>query len=476
MSSGRGNINMATQSEVKNQLGVNYNPDPKASLTFLERFAYGTGDFASNIVYSAISIFLVYYYTDVVHVNAAAVGSIMLISRIFDGISDIVMGVIVDRTRSKYGKARVWVMRMAIPYALSAILLFSVPANASDMFKIVYVFLSYNLVSTIIFTAINVPYATMNAMMTQNQYERALLGTFRMLLATAGTLFINTFTLKFVDYFGGDPRAWTLTFAVFGLMTVAILLFTFMFTHERVIEEERTEENKRSVAEEFKALLKNKYWLMMTAVIFLLYLSLTVNGGSAVYYAKTVLNDPAFVVPLGNATTIAQISTMFFTAPFIKRMGKRNVILVGMSVTALGYIVMIMAGTNYSMILAGNIIKGIGGGFAASCLWGMLSDTIEYGEWKTGIRTAGLANSASSFGSKVGSGLGGAILGWIIAAGGYDGEAAVQTSSAISAVNAVYIYVPLALTAVSLIFIYLYKLDNEYDSIIKDLDERKLKQ
>lgn len=467
---------MATQSEAKTQLGVSYNPDPKASLSFLERFAYGTGDFASNIVYSAISIFLVYYYTDVVNVNAAAVGSIMLISRIFDGFSDIVMGIIVDRTTSKFGKARVWVMRMAIPYALSAILLFSVPANASDMFKIVYVFLSYNLVTTVIFTAINVPYATMNAMMTQNQYERALLGTFRMLLATAGTLFINTFTLKFVNYFGGDARAWTWTFALFGLMTVAILLFTFMFTHERVIEVERSEENKTSVAEEFKALLKNKYWLMMAAVIFLMYLSLTVNGASAVYYAKTVLNDPEFVVPLGNATTIAQIATMFFTAPFIKRMGKRNVFLVGISVTMVGYIVMIMAGDTYSMILAGNVIKGIGGGFGASCMWGMLSDTIEYGEWKTGIRSAGLANSASSFGSKVGSGLGGAVLGWIIAAGGYDGQASAQTSSAIAAVNAVYIYIPLALTAVSIIFIYLYKLDKEYDSIISDLDKRKAKQ
>lgn len=467
---------MSTQTEVKKQLGVTYNPDPKASLSFLERFAYGTGDFASNIVYSAISIFLIYYYTDVVNVNAAAVGTIMLVSRIFDGISDIIMGLIVDRTRSKYGKARVWIMRLAIPYAISAVLLFSVPVNASDMFKIIYVFLSYNLVSTIIFTAINVPYATMNAMMTQNQYERALLGTFRMLLATAGTLFINTFTLKFVDYFGGDPRAWTITFAIFGLMTVVILLFTFLFTHERVIEIEVTEENKTSVRDEFKALFKNKYWLMMTAIIFLMYLSLTVNGGSAVYFAKAVLNDPALVVSLGNASTIAQISTMFFAAPFIKRLGKRNVILIGTIVTALGFVILIMAGANYPMILTGNIIKGIGGGFAATCLWGMLSDTIEYGEWRTGIRTAGLANSASSFGSKVGSGIGGAILGWVISAGGYDGQAAVQTTSAISAINAVYIYIPLALTIISIIIFYFYKLDKEYDNIIKDLDERKMKQ
>lgn len=153
---------------MKKEFGISYNADPQSKLSFLERFAYGTGDFAGNIVYSAISIFLVYYYTDVVHVNAAAVGGIMLVSRIFDGMSDIIMGIIVDRTKSKYGKARVWLARLAIPYAVSAVVLFAVPENASETFKLIYIFLSYNLVSTVIFTAINVPYATMNAMMTQN--------------------------------------------------------------------------------------------------------------------------------------------------------------------------------------------------------------------------------------------------------------------------------------------------------------------
>ncbi|MGT2742525.1 MFS transporter [Streptococcus plurextorum] len=181
---------------IKKEFGISYNTDPQSKLSFLERFAYGTGDFAGNIVYSAISVFLVFYYTDVIGVNAASVGMILLVSRIFDGISDIIMGAIVDRTKSNYGKARIWLARMAVPYALSAVILFSVPVDASETFKLIYIFLSYNLVSTIIFTAINVPYAAMNAMMTQNQYERTLLGTFRMLLATAGTLFINTFTLK----------------------------------------------------------------------------------------------------------------------------------------------------------------------------------------------------------------------------------------------------------------------------------------
>lgn len=457
----------------KDALGIGYNLDPQSKLSFIERFAYGTGDFAGNIVYSAISVFLVFYYTDVVNVNPGVVGSIMLISRIFDGFSDILMGLIVDRTKSKFGKARPWLLWMCVPYAISAVILFSVPANATDTFKMIYVFLSYNLVSTVIFTAINVPYATMNAMMTQNQYERTLLGTFRMLLATAGTLFINTFTLKVVHFFGDTPRAWTMTFLVFGIMTIAIFLFNFLFTHERVVEEPKVEAEKTNIRVEFAALFRNKYWLMMAGLIFFLYLSLTVNGGSAVYFAKAVLKDQNLVTPLGNASTIAQIATMFFVAPLTKKIGKRNAFLIGMGITGLSYIALVMVQGTYSLVLVANVIKGIGSGFAASCMWGMLSDTIEYGEWKTGIRTAGLANAASSFGSKVGSGLGGAILGWVMAAGGYDGSAATQTAAAIHSVNIAYIYIPLILTVVSLVILWFYKLDQEYPQIIRDLEARK---
>ncbi len=258
-------------------------------------------------------------------------------------------------------------------------------------------------------------------------------------------------------------------------MTVAIFAFSFFFTHERVVEEEKAEAEKTNVREELAALFKNKYWLMVAGVIFILYFSLTVNGGGAVYFAKAVLNDTNYVTPLGNATSIAQIITMFVAAPlFIKRIGKKNGMLISMGLAAIGYAIAALVGTNFTLIMMANIIKGIGNGFAASCMWGMLSDTIEYGEWKTGIRSAGLANAASSFGSKVGSGIGGAVLGWIIAAGGYNAEAASQTASAITAVNIVYSYLPLVMAIISaLILAWGYKLDKEYDTIINELEMRK---
>lgn len=146
---------------------------------FIERFSYGCGDFGCNIIYTAMSAFLMLYYTDYAGVSAIAVGTIMMVSRIFDGISDVIMGVIVDRTKSRFGKARPWLLRMCVPFAISGVLLFSVPTSWAQTPKLVYVFITYNLVSTIIFTAINVPYSALNALMTQDPYERSVLSVFR---------------------------------------------------------------------------------------------------------------------------------------------------------------------------------------------------------------------------------------------------------------------------------------------------------
>lgn len=447
------------------------NLDPNASLSFVERFAYGTGDFAGNIVYSAITIFLVFYYTDVIGMSAGIIGTIMLVSRVLDGVLDLLMGFVVDRTKSRHGKARVWILRMAIPYALSAIVLFSVPIHASNTFKVIYIFISYNL-SQVVFTALNIPYATMNALMTQNQYERGVLGIFRMLLATAGTMFINTFTLKVVKIFGGDAKAWTTTFAIFGFVSILILLFTFYGTKERVLDE-TTKENQISAKVGVISLFKNKYWCIIAGSIFCLYFMLTVSGASGVYYAKSILGNQNLVVQIGNAQTIAQVATMFFTAFFIKKWGKRNIFFVGILIMVIGCFVMTIAPV-FNVIIAGNILKGIGGGFGASAMFGMLSDTIEYGEWKTGIRVAGLANAASSFGSKVGSGVGGAVLGWVLSIGKYDGLANVQPNSAIVAINIVYIYIPIVISIIVLIMLNFYKLDKEYPKIVEDLKKRKM--
>lgn len=292
------------------------NMDPNARLSFLERFAYGIGDYAGNLVYSAISAFLLVYYTNVVGANAGTAASIIAFSKILDGISDLVMGYIVDHTHSKYGKARPWIARLCVPLAVSTVLMFSVPAGITGTVRIVYMFLTYNLVSTIFYTGINVPYATMNSLMTLNRYERGLPGNFRMLLATAGTMTINTVVMKMTGFFGGGDaytqRGWTLTFVVLMIVFVILNMFMFFTCKERVHEEQEDKEEKKSDVSFIKGLaglFKNKYWVLMVIALFSMYFMMSCFFGSALYFTKYNMGNAAssFCMKVGSGIGTAAL-------------------------------------------------------------------------------------------------------------------------------------------------------------------------
>lgn len=439
-----------------------------------ERFSYGCGDFGCNIIYTAMSAFLMLYYTDYAGVSSLAVGTIMMVSRIFDGVSDIIMGVIVDRTKSRFGKARPWLLRMCIPFAVSGVLLFSVPPSWAPVPKLVYVFITYNLVSSVIYTAINVPYSALNALMTQDPYERSVLSIFRNLLATAGTLLINTCTLPLVEFFGDNASAWTKTFCVLGLLAVAAFLINFVGTKERVkaagAEDGKTQDVPFAAG--IRALFCNKYWLMMTGMLALFFLMYSVNGGATVYYAKDILGDRDMVGTINGIFNIVQIAGMFFIAMLVKRFGKRNVFALGLVLDMAGMMVLHFSGGSMSLIIISSIIRGIGNACGGATMWAMVSDTIDYGEWKTGIRTEGLVNSACSFGYKIGNGIGSALLGLILEIGGYAGEAAVQTASALASIKICFVWIPMGVYAAGLVIMAFYHLDKEFAGIIEDLKKR----
>lgn len=444
-----------------------------------ERLAYGFGDFGCNIIYTAMSAFLLFYYTDYAGVSALAVGTIMMVSRLFDGVSDIIMGVIVDRTKSKYGKARPWILRMCIPFAISGILLFSVPTSWAETPKLVYVFITYNLVSTVVYTAINVPYSALNALMTQNPYERSVLSIFRNLLATAGTLTINIFTLPLVEFFGNNALAWTKTFFIFGIVAIIAFLYTFFGTTERVksvAQLQSTENTDVPVLVGIKALFKNKYWIMMTGMLALFFLMYAINGGSTVYYAKDILGDKNLVGTINGIFNIVQICGMFFIAMMIKKFGKRNIFALGLVLDIIGMLILNYSNGVMSLIIVSSIIRGLGNACGGATMWAMVSDTIDYGEWKTGYRTEGLVNSACSFGWKIGNGIGSALLGLILEAGGYVGTAITQTETALFSIEICFIWIPIAIYVIGLVIMSFYHLDKEFPAIIRDLNNRVIKQ
>lgn len=426
-----------------------------------------------------MSAFLLFYYTDYAGVSAFAVGTIMMVSRLFDGVSDIIMGVIVDRTKSKYGKARPWILRMCIPFAISGVLLFSVPTSWAETPKLIYVFITYNLVSTVVYTAINVPYSALNALMTQNPYERSVLSIFRNLLATAGTLTINIFTLPLVEFFGNNALAWTKTFFIFGIVAIIAFLYTFLGTSERVksvAQLQSTENNDVPVLVGIKALFKNKYWIMMTGMLALFFLMYAINGGSTVYYAKDILGDKNLVGTINGIFNIVQICGMFFIAMMIKKFGKRNIFALGLVLDIIGMLILNYSNGVMSLIIISSVIRGLGNACGGATMWAMVSDTIDYGEWKTGYRTEGLVNSACSFGWKIGNGIGSALLGLILEAGGYVGTAITQTETALFSIEICFIWIPIAIYVIGLVIMSFYHLDKEFPAIIRDLNNRIIKQ
>ena len=418
--------------------------NPNAKLSFLERFAYGIGDYAGNLVYSAISAFLLVYYTNVVGASAAAAASIIAFSKLLDGVSDLAMGYIVDHTHSRFGKARPWIARLCIPLAVCTVLMFSVPASLEGKAQIAYMFLTYNLVSTIFYTGINVPYATLHGLMTTNQYERGLLGNFRNLLATAGTMTINTVVMKMTPFFGGgdaySQKGWTLTIAVLMIAFIILNMFTFFVCKERVVEQAVKEEKEEKVSfvKGIACLVKNKYWLLMVVALFAMYFMMSCFFGSAFYFTKYNMGDEGQYAMVANLLSIAQIVTLFITPFVMKKMSKRNVFMIGMIIATIGFILSAFS-TNYSVICASSVIKGIGFGCGGATMFGCLQDAITYGEWYNGCGTAGMGNAASSLG----------------------------------AITVSFAWVPIITCIICIVCMFFFDLDKKYDQAVADLAEGK---
>ncbi len=446
--------------------------DPAAAVPLMERIGYGCGDLASNFIWQAMSIFIVYYYTDVIGVAAGIIGSIMLFSRVFDGVSDIAMGYVIDKTTSRHGKARPWLLWLAVPFAISAVLLFAVP-DVSPFWQTVYIAVTYNLVC-LVYTGLNVPYGTLNSLITQDQYQRSLLNVFRMSLALIGVLLVSNLTLPVATLFGGGQAGWIVTFAIFGAIGTGLFLFTFKSTRERVQPaDEKRRQAPVPLKQSLRTLGKNRYWALATLFILITYIFNALNSGAVVYYAQYLLDDTWLVGVITTAYIVFILAGMAFVAPITKRYGKRNAIIVGELITLVGYGVMLIDLGNVYLIVAGTVIRGLGKAPINGSMFALLGDTIEYGEWKTGIRNEGMVYSGGSMGIKIGSGLGTALLGWILAFGGYVGGGGEQSDTALLAIQTLFVYLPMGLCALMIVLMLFYDLDKRYPAIVADLAAKR---
>ncbi len=436
-----------------------------------EKICYGLGDSACNVVYGLCSTLLTFFYTDYIGVSVATVGIIFLLTRIFDGISDIIMGFITDRTKSRWGKARPWILWMSVPYAVTFVLLFLVPADASDMVQAIYIFVTYNLVNTVVYTALNLPYSTMASLITRDEKSRASTQAWRIFCGPGGKMIVTVSTIPLVQAFGNDQRSWIIVASIFAVIALILLLICFFNIEERVVIE-AAKDRTFTVKENLKALFSNQYWAICLGLWGFMVMMSTVTGTIETYYCKYLLGDEGLYSPIYAAELISQCIVVMIVPHFVMRYGKRNLTLAGILLVIVAQVVWMSSPLSVPVAMVSGVLRGIGVAPLWACVFPMIADSAEFGQWKTHVRQDGMIFSAASVGSKLGGGLASAGIGLLMDSVGYDGTLAVQSAEAMDMIYNICMYAPIMFSVIIIILCLLYKLDKIYPQVIADLKER----
>ena len=445
-----------------------------SKLSVKEKIGYSLGDTASHFVWDMVGFWLLFFYTDVYGISAAAAGTIMLVARFWDMGIDPIIGIISDRTNTRWGKFRPYILFGAIPYAVLAILTFTTP-NFGEVGKIVYAGATYVLLMTA-YATINLPYSALGAVMTDDTYERAGLNTYRFIAGFTGQFVVTGLALTLAEFFGGGDKAQGFQYTVFLFAGLSLIFFfiTFKSTKERV---QPPKAQKDSLKEDIKNLFSNKAWIILALVGIISFIMFAMQNAAIAYYFKYYLGRENNVQLFNVIGTVALIVALPLSKPLAKRFGNRNVFIGSSLISGVFFMLIYIAGVNdLTTIYIFNIIAKMAYAPAVPLLWTMIADSADYGEWTTGRRATGLYFSAAVFAQKAGWGIGAAIAGWILAATGFVANM-VQNDTAITGIKLLVSVIPGVLYMSCAIFMIFYKIDTKTTELMKnDLDERRGKE
>jgi len=442
-----------------------------SKLSIKEKIGYSLGDTASHFVWDMVGFWILIFYTDTYGISAAAAGTIMLVARIWDMASDPIMGIIADRTKTRWGKFRPYILWMALPYSILAVMAFTTP-DFGNTGKVIYAGITYLLLMTV-FTAINLPYSSLGAVMTSDSYERAGLNSYRFIFAFIGQLIVTGTALTLANYFGkGDSaKGYQYTLILFSIVSFILFMITFATTKERIQPPKKQQE---SLKEDVKNLFKNRPWVILFFVGIISFVMFAMQNLSIAYYFKYYIGKEESVQLFNVIGTLALIVAIPFSKPLAKRFGKRNVFLASSILSGLFFILLYIPGMDdIYMIYGFNILAKMSYAPAVPLLWTMLADTADYSEWKTGRRATGLTFSAATFAQKAGWGIGGALAGWLLALFHFSPNVE-QTETAITGIKLMISVFPGILYMSCAFLLYFYAIDHK--TVLKmqeDLDARR---
>lgn len=455
----------------------------KKYLKWYQKLAYGSGDLASNCSYGLVSSFVLLYLTGTLGLNSAIIGSLMLASKVLDGISDVIFGTMIDRTHSKMGKARPWMLFGQVGVSLCLFLLFAVPAGSTTM-QYIYFFIVYTALNAVFYTANGIAYSSLVALITKNNNERVQLGSIRFMFAVVTNIVMGFCVTGMVEKFGGGTDGWRITaliFAVIGLVVNTISCLAVKELPEDELDDTApnknaetavaaNEEKKPGFVQTAKLLLQNKYYLMILVIYIVYYIMSNLTTGAGAFCATYYWGDGGLLGSFSMMKMFPVIIALAVSPVLIKKVGSMQ------KVNFWGYVISCVLGIpmiyfamqkNLSMFLLFMFLKGTFAGTLSGSLNALVAEASAYTTRTTGVRMDGMMYSCSSLGVKVGGGIGTAAVGWLLELGGFEGAAAVQSAGAISMIFNLYITFPFIIgiiITVLLAFLDVEKANKQWDA------------
>ena len=423
----------------------------KRYLKWYNKLGYGSGDLAGNMVYAFLSSFVMLYLTNTVGLNPGIIGTLIMVSKLFDGVSDIFFGTMIDKTKSKLGKARPWMLYAYIGCAVTLVANFAIPASLGRTAQYAWFFIAYTMLNAVFFTANNIAYASLVTFCTRNSKERVAMGSFRFIFAFSTSLIIQSVTVQFVRALGNGASAWktvAIIYAVIGLIVNTISVFSIKELPEEELAKDKDQEEKYSLIEAAKLLVSNKYYLMIcgTYVCQQIYTAMLNMG---IYYMIYILKNEDLYSVFSWAINIPVIIAMCITPMLVERMkGLYRMNLAGYILGTAGRVGVIIAGYMGSvpLMIVFTAVAALGMAPWQGDMGAVVASCSEYTWLTKGKHIDGTMYSCTSFGTKIGGGIGVALCGWLLDISGFVKTSAVQPTSCINMLHVMYLWIPMLLS------------------------------
>lgn len=442
-----------------------------SKLPLKEKLCFSSGEYASSMVWQTLMFFLPIFYTDTFGLPAATLATMFLVVRFFDAFTDPIVGMIADRTKTRWGRFRPYILGFSIPFGVGLVLMFSTP-DLGAQGKVIYAYVTYSLMM-LIYTAISIPYNSMIGVVTPDPNERASLSSYKFIFAYLAGVSVQLLVIPMVQKLGegNSAKGYQMSMAIFGGIAILLFFLTFAFSRERV---QPSPDQKSKVSEDLKDLLANKPWLILFFVSLASLVYIAIRSAVIAYFFKYNLGNEAAAgvfMALGTGCTLLGVLPTKWLASKIGKVRLYRYCFV--VVTVAGSCFFFLGPDQLVLIYITQIIASFAGGPLFPLLWSMIADTADYSEWKTGRRATGLAFSALTFSQKMGFSIGGGVVMMLLGFFGFEPNVA-QTDSSLLGIRLNLSLIPSAISAIGFFLLLAYRLDEkQMEQITKDLESRR---